>query len=113
MSHVTLMPYLCETYNKSLGGCWLTVGSLLWSTVPSSGKLLCQRAELHMEMKNFSLAVQDTSSLCRIKPFWTKVRDIPDPRCDDECYPRSYLTFILCILGSLFTSHSAEESRPE
>ncbi|XP_013887707.1 LON peptidase N-terminal domain and RING finger protein 2 [Austrofundulus limnaeus] len=39
---------------------------------PSSGSLLYQRAELNMEMKNFSQAVQDTSSLCRTKPFWTK-----------------------------------------
>ncbi|XP_026231771.1 LON peptidase N-terminal domain and RING finger protein 2 [Anabas testudineus] len=40
--------------------------------VPSSGRLLCQRAELHMEMRNFSQAVQDANSLCRIKPHWTK-----------------------------------------
>ncbi|XP_017285667.1 LON peptidase N-terminal domain and RING finger protein 2 [Kryptolebias marmoratus] len=40
--------------------------------VPSSGSLLCQRAELHMEMRNFSQAVQDASSLCRLKPLWTK-----------------------------------------
>ncbi|XP_022596513.1 LON peptidase N-terminal domain and RING finger protein 2 [Seriola dumerili] len=40
--------------------------------VPSSGRLLCQRAELHMEMRSFSQAVQDANSLCRIKPHWTK-----------------------------------------
>ncbi|XP_076603647.1 LON peptidase N-terminal domain and RING finger protein 2 [Chaetodon auriga] len=40
--------------------------------VPSSGRLLCQRAELHMEMGNFSQAVQDTNNLCHIKPLWTK-----------------------------------------
>ncbi|XP_040003885.1 LON peptidase N-terminal domain and RING finger protein 2 [Xiphias gladius] len=40
--------------------------------VPSSGRLLCQRAELYMEMRNFSQAVQDATSLCRIKPLWTK-----------------------------------------
>ncbi|CAB1437202.1 unnamed protein product [Pleuronectes platessa] len=40
--------------------------------VPSSGRLLFQRAELNMEMRNFSKAVQDTSSLCRTKPLWTK-----------------------------------------
>ncbi|XP_068185579.1 LON peptidase N-terminal domain and RING finger protein 2 [Antennarius striatus] len=39
---------------------------------PSSGRLLCQRAELHMEMRNFSQAVQDATSLCRMKPLWTK-----------------------------------------
>lgn len=42
--------------------------------VPSSGRLLCQRAELHMDMRNFSLAVQDASSLCRMTPHWTKAR---------------------------------------
>lgn len=40
--------------------------------VPSSGRLLHQRAELHMEIGNFSQAVQDATSLCRIKPLWTK-----------------------------------------
>lgn len=51
----------------------------LWSTVPSSGALLCQRAELNMEMRNFGAAVQDASSLCRMRPFWTKVRGVLDP----------------------------------
>uniref|UniRef100_A0A7N8XU14 LON peptidase N-terminal domain and ring finger 2 n=1 Tax=Mastacembelus armatus TaxID=205130 RepID=A0A7N8XU14_9TELE len=40
--------------------------------VPSSGRLLCQRAELHMAMRNFSQAVHDGNSLCKIKPLWTK-----------------------------------------
>lgn len=54
---------------------WLcSLSPPLRSTVPSSGRLLCQRAELHMDMRNFSLAVQDASSLCRLKPHWTKVR---------------------------------------
>ncbi|XP_033842714.1 LON peptidase N-terminal domain and RING finger protein 2-like isoform X1 [Periophthalmus magnuspinnatus] len=39
---------------------------------PSTGRLLVQRAELHMEMLNYSQAVQDASSLCRISPHWTK-----------------------------------------
>ncbi|KAL7385085.1 hypothetical protein ABVT39_015201 [Epinephelus coioides] len=39
---------------------------------PSSGRLLCQRAKLHIEMRNFSQAVQDASCLCRIKPLWPK-----------------------------------------
>ncbi|XP_072253574.1 LON peptidase N-terminal domain and RING finger protein 2 [Leuresthes tenuis] len=39
---------------------------------PSSGRLLCQRAELHMEMRSFSQAVQDASILCGLKPLWTK-----------------------------------------
>ncbi|KAM3607280.1 uncharacterized protein V6R79_004968 [Siganus canaliculatus] len=44
--------------------------------VPSSGRLLYQRAELHMEMRNFSQAVQDASSLCRMKPLWTKAHNL-------------------------------------
>ncbi|XP_015251996.1 PREDICTED: LON peptidase N-terminal domain and RING finger protein 2 [Cyprinodon variegatus] len=40
--------------------------------VPSAGSLLCQRAELNMEMRNYSQAVQDANSLCRLKPLWTK-----------------------------------------
>ncbi|KAL6100365.1 lonrf2 [Pungitius sinensis] len=40
--------------------------------VPSSGRLLCQRASLHLEMRSFSQAVQDGSSLCRMKPLWSK-----------------------------------------
>ncbi|XP_054471098.1 LON peptidase N-terminal domain and RING finger protein 2 [Anoplopoma fimbria] len=40
--------------------------------VPSKGRLLSQRAELHMEMRNFSQAVQDASILCGMKPLWTK-----------------------------------------
>uniref|UniRef100_A0A668AW30 Si:ch1073-440b2.1 n=1 Tax=Myripristis murdjan TaxID=586833 RepID=A0A668AW30_9TELE len=39
---------------------------------PSSGRLLSQRAKLHMEMRSFSLAVQDATSLCRMKPLWPK-----------------------------------------
>ncbi|KAM6934202.1 LON peptidase N-terminal domain and RING finger protein 2 [Xenentodon cancila] len=39
---------------------------------PSSVKLLCQRAELHTQMGNFSQAVQDANNLCRLKPLWTK-----------------------------------------
>ncbi|XP_056145299.1 LON peptidase N-terminal domain and RING finger protein 2 isoform X2 [Lampris incognitus] len=39
---------------------------------PSLARLLYQRAELHMEMRSYSLAVQDASSLCRIKPLWPK-----------------------------------------
>ncbi|KAM4558749.1 LON peptidase N-terminal domain and RING finger protein 2 [Odontesthes bonariensis] len=39
---------------------------------PSSGRLLCQRAELHMEMRSFSQAAQDANSLCGLKPLWKK-----------------------------------------
>ncbi|XP_051259937.1 LON peptidase N-terminal domain and RING finger protein 2 [Dicentrarchus labrax] len=76
--------FATETKARKL---WIE-GELLWKTpnlsdalekysaavdlVPSSGRLLCQRAELHMEMRNFSQAVQDTNSLCRMKPLWPK-----------------------------------------
>ncbi|XP_054643928.1 LON peptidase N-terminal domain and RING finger protein 2 [Dunckerocampus dactyliophorus] len=39
---------------------------------PSLGRLLCQRAELHQEMESSSQALQDASSLCRMKPLWPK-----------------------------------------
>ncbi|KAF0026778.1 hypothetical protein F2P81_021515 [Scophthalmus maximus] len=56
---------------RSLAGA-LEKYSAALELVPSAGRLLCQRAELHMEMRNFSEAVQDASSLCRTKPLWTK-----------------------------------------
>ncbi|KAG7463621.1 hypothetical protein MATL_G00178560 [Megalops atlanticus] len=37
---------------------------------PSDCRLLGQRAELHMDMKNYSQAVQDGDSVCRLKPLW-------------------------------------------
>ncbi|XP_061923387.1 LON peptidase N-terminal domain and RING finger protein 2-like [Entelurus aequoreus] len=40
--------------------------------VPPSGRLLCQRAELHLEMESCTLALQDASSLCRMKPLWPR-----------------------------------------
>ncbi|XP_068592990.1 LOW QUALITY PROTEIN: LON peptidase N-terminal domain and RING finger protein 2-like [Cebidichthys violaceus] len=67
--------------------CWME-GEVLWKNqnlsealekydaavdlAPSSGRLLRQRAELHMEMRSFSQAVQDANVLCRMKPLWTK-----------------------------------------
>uniref|UniRef100_A0A8C3ALC6 LON peptidase N-terminal domain and ring finger 2 n=1 Tax=Cyclopterus lumpus TaxID=8103 RepID=A0A8C3ALC6_CYCLU len=54
------LPEALEKYNAAV------------DLAPSSGSLLCQRAELHMEMRSFSQAVQDGSSLCRMKPLWTK-----------------------------------------
>ncbi|XP_028292715.1 LON peptidase N-terminal domain and RING finger protein 2 [Gouania willdenowi] len=44
--------------------------------VPSSGQLLYQRAELHIEMRNFNQAVLDADSLCRIKPLWAKAHGL-------------------------------------
>lgn len=103
---------------KTLLSCSLTPWRVLslWSTVPSTGGLLCQRAELHMEMKNFSLAVQDASSLCRMKPFWTKVRAVLHLDCLDFCIQALFSLMFniqLHVLGSLFKSHGVEESRPK
>ncbi|XP_061774216.1 LON peptidase N-terminal domain and RING finger protein 2 isoform X1 [Nerophis ophidion] len=39
---------------------------------PPSGRLLCQRAELHLEMESCTQALQDASSLCRMKPLWPR-----------------------------------------
>ncbi|XP_024142454.1 LON peptidase N-terminal domain and RING finger protein 2 [Oryzias melastigma] len=44
--------------------------------VPSLGRLMCERAELHMEMRNFAQAAQDANTLCRLKPLWTKAHSL-------------------------------------
>uniref|UniRef100_A0A8B9KYB9 LON peptidase N-terminal domain and ring finger 2 n=1 Tax=Astyanax mexicanus TaxID=7994 RepID=A0A8B9KYB9_ASTMX len=43
---------------------------------PSTSKLLAQRAELHMDMKNFSQAIQDGDSMCRLQPTSAKAHYI-------------------------------------
>uniref|UniRef100_A0A8C5C1B7 LON peptidase N-terminal domain and ring finger 2 n=1 Tax=Gadus morhua TaxID=8049 RepID=A0A8C5C1B7_GADMO len=43
---------------------------------PSLGSLRMQRAKLHMEMSNYSLAVQDSTSLCRSKPLSPKAHHL-------------------------------------
>ncbi|XP_061082254.1 LON peptidase N-terminal domain and RING finger protein 2-like isoform X2 [Conger conger] len=40
--------------------------------VPSDCSLIGQRAELHIEMKNFTQAIQDGDSMCRLRPLWPK-----------------------------------------
>lgn len=89
----------------------------LWSAVPSSGRLLCQRAELHMDMRNFSLAVQDASSLCRMTPHWTKVRiwksGVRRMKINVFMLLKCLLFFCVLISGSLSESHSAVKSRPQ
>ncbi|KAF7215337.1 LON peptidase N-terminal domain and RING finger protein 2 [Nothobranchius furzeri] len=67
---------------------------------PSSGSLLCQRAELHMEMRNFSQAVQDASSLCKLKPLWTKAHclkatALSKAGCNDEALQEYFLCVAL------------------
>ncbi|XP_015219610.2 LON peptidase N-terminal domain and RING finger protein 2 isoform X1 [Lepisosteus oculatus] len=39
---------------------------------PFDYMLLGQRAELHMEMKNYNQAIQDGDSTCRLRPLWPK-----------------------------------------
>ncbi|XP_064832690.1 LON peptidase N-terminal domain and RING finger protein 2-like [Oncorhynchus masou masou] len=53
-----------EKYNKAL------------ELAPSVGRLLGQRAELHLESKNYSQAIQDAESLCRLNPLWPKAHYI-------------------------------------
>ncbi|XP_058477474.1 LON peptidase N-terminal domain and RING finger protein 2 [Solea solea] len=81
-----LLDKLFATESKARG-LWLE-GEVLWKKqslsdalekynaavdlAPSSGRLLSQRAELHMEMRSFSQAAQDAGSLCTTKPLWTK-----------------------------------------
>ncbi|XP_037543029.1 LON peptidase N-terminal domain and RING finger protein 2 [Nematolebias whitei] len=97
--------------------------------VPSSGSLLCQRAELNMEMKNFSQAVQDANSLCRLKPLWTKARCLKATALSkagrkDEALQEYFLCVALkpeCtkvkleaqkVLSELFSSVFEEEEMP-
>lgn len=44
--------------------------------VSSTSRLLAQRAELHMDMKNFTQAIQDADSVCRLLPASPKVRKV-------------------------------------
>ncbi|KAL0963694.1 hypothetical protein UPYG_G00309670 [Umbra pygmaea] len=53
-----------EKYNKAV------------ELAPSIGLLLGQRAELHMNTGNFSQALQDAESMCRLKPLWPKAHYI-------------------------------------
>ncbi|XP_014029315.2 LON peptidase N-terminal domain and RING finger protein 2 [Salmo salar] len=43
---------------------------------PSIGRLLGQRAELHVDSRNYSQAIQDAESLCRLKPLCPKAHHI-------------------------------------
>ncbi|XP_057184360.1 LON peptidase N-terminal domain and RING finger protein 2-like isoform X1 [Triplophysa rosa] len=71
--------------------CWLE-GESLWKEddlssaiqkfnkaegiAPFICRLLARRAELHMEMKNFSQAIQDGDTICRLRPLWPKAHYI-------------------------------------
>ncbi|XP_051558444.1 LON peptidase N-terminal domain and RING finger protein 2 isoform X2 [Myxocyprinus asiaticus] len=68
--------------------CWLE-GETLWKKndlanaiqkfnkaveqAPSICRLLARRAELHMEMKNFSQAILDGDAMCQLRPRWPKI----------------------------------------
>lgn len=43
---------------------------------PSIGRLLAQRAELCMEMKNFSQAIKDGDTMCQLRPLWPRAHYI-------------------------------------
>ncbi|CAB1347144.1 unnamed protein product [Coregonus sp. 'balchen'] len=53
-----------EKYNKAV------------ELAPSVGRLLGQRAELHLDSSNYSQAIQDAESMCRLKPLWPKAHYI-------------------------------------
>lgn len=97
--------------------------------VPSSGRLLHQRAELHLEMQNFSQAVQDASSLCRLKTLWTeahylKATALSKAGRNDEALQEYFLCVALKpdwakvkleaqkVLGELFSSVFENEDLP-
>lgn len=49
-----------EKYNKAV------------ELAPSSGRLLGERAQLHMDMRSYTQAIQDAERMCRLKPLWPK-----------------------------------------
>ncbi|XP_067115418.1 LON peptidase N-terminal domain and RING finger protein 2-like [Osmerus mordax] len=53
-----------EKYNKAV------------ELAPSSGRLLAQRARLHMDMRSYCQAVQDADSMCRGNPLWPQAHSL-------------------------------------
>ncbi|XP_067298492.1 LON peptidase N-terminal domain and RING finger protein 2, partial [Pseudorasbora parva] len=43
---------------------------------PSISRLLARRAELLLEMKNFSQAIKDADTMCQLRPLWPKAHYI-------------------------------------
>ncbi|KAJ8409877.1 hypothetical protein AAFF_G00209180 [Aldrovandia affinis] len=54
------LPNALDKYNKAV------------ELAPSDCRLIGQRAELHIDMKNFNQALQDGDSMCQLRPLWPK-----------------------------------------
>ena len=57
-------------------------------------RLLERRADLHQQMGNFRLALQDGDSMCQLKPLWPKVKENTGVQAD-------------MVAGPLPTPHSS------
>ncbi|XP_066517577.1 LON peptidase N-terminal domain and RING finger protein 2 [Hoplias malabaricus] len=80
------LPSALEKYNIAL------------ELAPSTCKLLSQRAELHMDLKNFSQAVQDGDSLCRLKPLSAKAHYIKAKAfCSAGRREEALLEYFYCV----------------
>uniref|UniRef100_A0A8C8DXY3 Si:ch1073-440b2.1 n=1 Tax=Oryzias sinensis TaxID=183150 RepID=A0A8C8DXY3_9TELE len=65
---------------------------------PSLGRLLCERAELHMEMRNFAQAAQDANTLCRLKPLWTKAHALKAAALSKAGrHDEAFQEYLLCV----------------
>lgn len=70
-------PCLMVTCKWCIANDWICATALPPPSSPiasSLASLLAQRAELHMDMKNFNQAIQDGDSVCRLLPASPKVR---------------------------------------
>ncbi|KAK6309875.1 hypothetical protein J4Q44_G00197560 [Coregonus suidteri] len=106
-----------EKYNKAV------------ELAPSIGRLLGQRAELHMDSRNYSQAIQDAESMCRLKPLWPKAHYIKasalsKANCNDEALKEYFMCVALKpdwttvkleaqkVLSELFSSVFEKDGQP-
>ncbi|KAJ8349926.1 hypothetical protein SKAU_G00250560 [Synaphobranchus kaupii] len=58
------LPHALEKYDKAV------------ELVPTDCRLIGRRAELHIDMKNFTQAIHDGDSMCRLRPLWPKAHGV-------------------------------------
>ncbi|KAG9349314.1 hypothetical protein JZ751_027757 [Albula glossodonta] len=65
---------------------------------PSDCILLTQRAELHMDMRSFSQALQDGERVCQLKPLWPKAHYLKATALNEAGQKEEALQeYLLCI----------------
>ncbi|KAJ8012966.1 hypothetical protein DPEC_G00048370 [Dallia pectoralis] len=75
-----------EKYNKAV------------ELAPSKGPLLRQHAELYMETGNYSQALQDAESMCRLKPYWPMAHYIKaSALCKANRNEEALQEYFLCV----------------